>query len=102
MMNAVGPPQALYPTSSPTFAGIGLEKDGAAATVGNAILVGGTVTVNTTAVGTNDVVMLTRKTSGGTIGTVITYTISNGVSFTITSDNVLDTSTFSWVIVQGR
>lgn len=102
MLNAIGPPQALYPTSSPTFAALGLEKDGTAATVGNVALVAGTVTVSTTAIGANDVVLLTRKTSGGTIGTAITYTISAGVSFTITSDSVLDTSTFSWVIVQGR
>lgn len=72
---------------------------GAAAVTGNATLVAGTVTVSTTAVKTASVVMLTRKTSGGTIGTAITYTISNGVSFTINSDNILDTSTFSWLIV---
>lgn len=72
---------------------------GAAAVTGNATLVAGTVTVSTTAVKTASIVMLTRKTSGGTIGTAITYTISNGVSFTINSDNILDTSTFSWLIV---
>lgn len=81
---------------------IGLEKDGAAATVGNATLVAGTVTVSTTAVGASDVVLLTRKTSGGTIGTAITYTINAGVSFTVTSDSVLDTSVFSWTIVQAH
>lgn len=72
---------------------------GAAAVAGNATLVAGTVTVNTTAVKTASVVMLTRKTSGGTLGTAITYTISNGVSFTINSDSASDTSTFSWLIV---
>ena len=75
-------------------------SSGAAPTAGNATLVGGTVTVNTTAVVTGDIVLLTRKTSGGTIGTAITYTINSGVSFTITSDNVLDTSEFSWAIVK--
>lgn len=72
---------------------------GAAAVVGNATLVAGTVTVSTTAVKTSSVVILTRKATGGTPGAVITYTISSGVSFTINSDNVADTSTFSWLIV---
>lgn len=66
---------------------------------GSATLVGGTVTVNNTSVVASDLLMLTRKTSGGTIGTAITYTLSAGTSFTITSDNVLDTSTFSWMLV---
>lgn len=72
---------------------------GAAAVAGNATLVSGAVTVATTAAKTGSVVMLTRKSSGGTIGTAITYTISNTISFTINSDNILDTSTFSWLIV---
>lgn len=78
-----------------------LPNSGAAPTVGNATLVGGTVTVSTTAIGASDVVLVTRKTSGGTIGTAITYTISAGVSFTITSDSALDTSTLSWTIVKA-
>ena len=73
---------------------------GSAPIAGNATLVAGTVTVSTTAATADCIVMLTRKTSGGTIGTAITYTISAGTSFTITSDNVLDTSTFSWFIVR--
>jgi hypothetical protein len=76
-------------------------NSGAAAVVGNAALSSGTVTVNTTAVKANSYIVLTRKTSGGTIGTAITYTINAGTSFTITSDNVLDTSTFTWFIVNG-
>lgn len=71
---------------------------GGDAAVGNATLVGGTVTVNTTKATATAKVLLTRKTTGGTIGTAITYTINVGVSFTITSDNPLDTSTFTWVI----
>ena len=75
-------------------------NSGGAPTAGNAVLVGGTVTVATTVVTTDDIVLLTRKTSGGTIGTAITYTINTGVSFTITSDNILDTSTFSWLVIK--
>lgn len=76
-----------------------LLSTGAAAVTGNATLVNGTVTVSTTAVVTASSVILTRKTSGGTIGTAITYTINTGVSFTINSDNILDTSTFTWVVL---
>lgn len=75
-------------------------QSGTGAMAGNATLVGGTVTVTNTNVTANSIIMLTRKTSGGTIGTAITYTISAGASFTITSDNILDTSTFSYVIMQ--
>jgi hypothetical protein len=67
---------------------------------GNATLVGGTITVNNTTVTANTVLMLTRKTSGGTIGTAITYTLSAGNSFTINSDNILDTSTFSYFMIE--
>lgn len=67
---------------------------------GNAVLVGGTVTVVNATVTANTVVMLTRKTSGGTIGTAITYTVIAATSFTITSDSVLDTSTFSYMLIE--
>lgn len=67
---------------------------------GNATLVGGTITVNNTTVTANTIVMLTRKTSGGTIGTAITYTVSAATSFTINSDNILDTSAFSYYLIE--
>lgn len=70
--------------------------------LGNATLVGGSVTVNVPSISSStSYILLTRKTSGGTIGTGITYTISNATSFTITSDNVLDTSTFTYLVVDG-
>lgn len=78
-----------------------LPNSGGAATIGNAVLVAGTVTVNTTAATASAYIILTRKTSGGTLGTAITYTISAGTSFTITSDSALDTSTFTWLVLQG-
>lgn len=67
---------------------------------GNTTLVGGTVTVSNTTVTANTIVMLTRKTSGGTIGTAITYTVSSATSFTVNSDNILDTSSFSYLLVE--
>lgn len=67
---------------------------------GNLTLVGGTSTVSNTTVTANSIVILTRKTSGGTIGTAITYTLSAGTSFTVNSDNILDTSVFSYVLIE--
>jgi hypothetical protein len=72
---------------------------GSAAICGNATLVGGTVTVNTTAATTSVLVLLTRKTAGGTTGE-LTYTISAGTSFTINSSSGTDTSTISWMLVE--
>jgi predicted enzyme related to lactoylglutathione lyase len=97
-LNATGLLTATGGVTVGTGKTITLDVAGADAVAGNATLVGGTVTVSTTAISAGSLVLLTRKTSGGTIGTAITYTINAGVSFTITSDNVLDTSTFTWVI----
>lgn len=86
-------------TATTTFFGsISVPSTGNAPIVGNATLVAGTITVNTAAATANSYVLLTRKTSGGTIGTAITYTVTAG-SFTITSDNILDTSTFTWFLI---
>lgn len=73
---------------------------GANQRAGNAVLVGGTVTVANTTVTANTVVILTRKTAGGTPGTSFTYTLSAGASFTITSNNALDTSTVSYLLIE--
>lgn len=81
-------------------AGLFSVTSGANQRAGNAVLVGGTVTVANTTVTANTIVMLTRKTSGGTIGTAITYTVIAATSFTITSDSVLDTSTFSYFLIE--
>lgn len=67
---------------------------------GNAVLVAGTVTVANTTVTANTIVLLTRKTSGGTPGTLITYTVTAATSFTINSDSALDTSTFSYLLIE--
>lgn len=84
-------------------AGTGLQlQSGTDQRFGNATLIGGTVTVNNTTVGANSYILFQRKTSGGTIGTSTTYTISNGTSFTLTSDNILDTSVFTYFIFEGN
>ncbi len=83
-----------------TSGAVRVPQSGAALVAGNATLVGGTVTVNTTAATTNAKILLTRKTAGGTAGN-ITYTISAGTSFTINSDSGTDTATFTYVIFEG-
>lgn len=68
--------------------------------VGTAVLSGGTNFVSNATVTSSTIVLLTRKVSGGTIGTAITYVTSGGFGFTINSDNILDTSTFSYLLVE--
>lgn len=76
-------------------------KQGTNACAGTgAVLVAGTVTVNTTAVATGDIVVLVRTATGGTQGH-LSYTIVNGTSFTVTSSSALDTSTLSWFIIKA-
>lgn len=70
------------------------------ARAGNAILVGGTVTVGNTSVTANTIVMLTRKTIGGTVGNT-SYTVSAGSSFTISSSSGTDTSTYSYLLIEA-
>lgn len=82
-------------------AGNGLYvKEGANATLGRAVLVGGTVTVNTTKVTALSEIFLSVNVPGGTLGTIYVSARVAGTSFTITSLNVLDTSTISWFIVE--
>lgn len=73
---------------------------GANQRAGDAVLVGGTVTVANTTVTANTRVFLTRRVTGGTIGFAVTYTVLAATSFTITSDNVLDTSTYSYLLIE--
>jgi hypothetical protein len=64
-------------------------------------LSGASTTVNTSAVATGDIILFTCTAPGGTQG-ILSYTISNGVSFTITSSTgVADSSTYSWVIIKA-
>ena len=74
--------------------------EGTNATVGQATLVGGTVTINTTAVTANSRIFLTD--AGGTItnlGTLYVGTITAGTSFVINSSNILDASNVNWLII---
>lgn len=73
---------------------------GSNASVGTGTLSGGTVTISTTAVTANSLIFLTDTASVLTnVGTLSVSAKSAGVSFTVTSANVLDTSTFNWLII---
>lgn len=77
-------------------------KSGSNASAGTAVLVGGTVTVNTTAVGANSMVQLTSQVDGGTPGFLRITAKVNGTSFTITSSSGTDTSTVGWWILDAN
>lgn len=66
---------------------------------GTATLVAGTVTVNTTAVDSNSIILLTHQNASGTIGVLSVGTIIANTSFVIDSSNSSDTSDIGWVII---
>jgi hypothetical protein len=68
--------------------------------VGRAVLVGGTVTVNTTAIQSADEIFLTNRITGGTPGLLSVGTVTAGTSFVINSASGSDTSTISWMIIK--
>lgn len=73
---------------------------GSNASAGTGTLVGGTATISTTAVTASSLVFITDTASSLTnIGTPSVTAISAGTSFTVTSSNVLDTSTFNWLVI---
>lgn len=77
-------------------------KQGTNATFGQATLVGGTAVVLTNKVTDSSAIFITLHTLGGISvpAAVEPTTRSAGVSFTITSANVLDTSAYDWIIIE--
>jgi len=63
---------------------------------GTAVLVAGTVTVANSAITANTRIFLTSQVDGGTVGFLRVSARVASTSFTITSSNVLDTSTVAW------
>ncbi|MET8765461.1 glycosyl hydrolase family 28-related protein [Streptomyces sp. NPDC004658] len=76
-----------------------VPSGGAGARMGTAVLAAGTVTVNTTAVTANSVIVLTIQTPGGTVGAPYVNARTAGTSFTIKSTSASDTSTVGWRIL---
>lgn len=77
-------------------------KEGSNATMGTGTLSGGTLVVSTTKVTASSRIFLT-DTGGGVlanIGALYISARSAGTSFTVSSSNALDTSTFNWIIFE--
>lgn len=73
---------------------------GSNASVGTGTLAGGTVTISTTAVTANSLIFLTDTAASLTnVGVISVSSKVAGTSFTVTSGNALDTSTFNWMII---
>lgn len=73
---------------------------GTNASAGTGTLAAGTVTISTNVVTASSLIFLTDTASTLTnVGTLSVSAKSAGTSFTVTSSNVLDTSTFSWLII---
>ncbi len=89
-----------------TLLGKGIKiAEGSNAKMGTAVLVGGTVTVATTAVTANSRIILTKKVGGGTRGLLEVGTVTAGTSFVINAVDsagalVADTSTITWLILE--
>jgi hypothetical protein len=76
-------------------------KTGTNATIGTATLSGGTITINTTAVTANSMIVLSpARTSTTNLGIHYESARTAGTSFTITSTNASDDSTFDWHLVE--
>lgn len=74
-------------------------KSGADGRIGETTLVAGARTINNTSVTANSLIFLSRRVIGGTPG-ILSYSVSAGVSFTVTSANGADTSVVSYVIFE--
>lgn len=73
---------------------------GTNASAGTGTLSSGTATISTTAVTASSLIFITDTASSLTnIGTPSVSSKSAGTSFTVTSSNVLDSSTFNWLII---
>lgn len=76
-------------------------KTGTNATMGKGTLASGTATISTTRVTANSEIFITDTQAGVlNIGVPTVSAIVAGTSFTVTSSNVLDASTFNWFIVE--
>lgn len=84
-----------------TTAGKGLSVEGGSnAKIGTAVMVGGTVTVSTTAVTANSRIFISKNSDSTGHGSLWVDNITAGVSFDINSTNVLDDATVAWFIIE--
>lgn len=66
---------------------------------GTATLSGGTTTISTAEVRTGDIILVTRSTTGGTLGNLSVASITNATSFVLNSSSGTETSSVFWEIV---
>jgi len=74
------------------------DKNSATASCGNTTLVGGTSTVTTSACTSASEVFITPTVLQGNLGFVTVSSVANG-SFTLTSENAGDTSSYNYLII---
>lgn len=78
---------------------IGVAGGTALDSIGEATLIAGSIFIANTNVIANSRVFLSRNIPGGTVGT-LSYTVTPGAGFAITSSSASDTSTVAYFIVQ--
>lgn len=99
-VEANGDSKVLLGHLSVETAGKGLKvKEGTNARMGVNTLVAGTVTVNTTAVGSSSRIFLTGQDNSGTVGELTVSARTAGTSFTILSSSATDTRSVAWLII---
>jgi filamentous hemagglutinin family protein len=74
---------------------------GTNASKGTGTLAGGSVTINTNAVSSISDVFITDTGGGANIGSLYVSAVSANTSFTVSSTNGLDVSTFNWVLIKS-
>jgi hypothetical protein len=86
-------------TGRTTMSGGVSVTTGSNASAGSGTLASGTVIISTTKVTASSLIFLTDTSSGANIGTLSVGTKTAGTSFVVNSSNVLDSSTFNWLII---
>lgn len=76
--------------------------DGTNKRMGQAVLVGGTVSVANTSVTANTRIFLSHANTSGTLGHLYISARVAGTSFDITSSSGTDTSTVNWLLIEPK
>lgn len=85
-----------------TTAGSGLKiKEGTNAKMGQGTLVLGTLAIANTSITANSRIFLASRGGGGQLGQLYVSATSVGVSFTVSSTVLTDTTAFNWLIIEA-
>jgi len=90
-------------TGNLTLAGAGnkiLIKEGSNASLGTALMAGGTALVSNTLVSANTRIFLTRAVLGGTAGALWCHSVTAGTSFRIASTITTESSTIAYFLIE--